>query len=86
MGPAAALGGSIGYGPDPAADEFQRPGRRVPTNVLTYIGWASMPWQDLYDPHGGGLYLATAVDAAFAADPFPARSAAGFPKVDRRAL
>jgi hypothetical protein len=45
--------------PDPAADEFQRPGRRVPTNVLTYIGWASMPWQDLYDPHGGGLYLAS---------------------------
>ena len=32
-------------------------------NVLTYIGWASMPWQDLYDSKGG-LFLAS-YDPAF---------------------
>ncbi len=45
--------------PDPVTDEFQRPRKAAPTNVLTYIGWASMPWQDLFDPRGGGLYLAS---------------------------
>ena len=29
-----------------------------PTHVLTYPGWASLPWLDLYGP-GGGLYLAS---------------------------
>lgn len=44
--------------PDPAAFEFKRPtAKATPTNVLTYIGWASMPWQDLYSPQGGGLYM-----------------------------
>ena len=28
-------------------------------NVLTYPGWASMSWQDLYSADGGGLYLAS---------------------------
>ncbi len=45
--------------PDPANYEFTRPGMQVPINVLTYIGWASMPWQDLYSSDGGGLYLAS---------------------------
>ena len=44
--------------PDPAAYEFKRPtARPTPTNVLTYVGWASMPWQDLYSKAGGGLYM-----------------------------
>ncbi|MGO8814437.1 MAG: DUF6259 domain-containing protein [Terriglobia bacterium] len=44
--------------PDPAAYEYRRPTRSAtPTNILTYIGWASMPWQDLYSKEGGGLYL-----------------------------
>ncbi len=45
--------------PDPASYAFTRPGSSVPINVLTYIGWASMPWQDLYAADGGGLYLAS---------------------------
>lgn len=45
--------------PDPASYGFTRPNRSTPINVLTYIGWASMPWQDLYAADGGGLYLAS---------------------------
>ena len=45
--------------PDPASYAFTRPKSSVPINVLTYIGWASMPWQDLYAADGGGLYLAS---------------------------
>jgi hypothetical protein len=45
--------------PDPAHCEFMRPKSRNPIHVLTYIGWASMSWQDLYDIQGGGLYLAS---------------------------
>jgi len=46
--------------PDPAGYEYKRPtARATPTNVLTYIGWASMPWQDLYSKQGGGLYMAS---------------------------
>lgn len=59
--------------PNPAQHEFQRsepnfirkdkPGIR--TNLLTYPGWASMPWMDIYyaDPQkpevASGLYLAS---------------------------
>ncbi len=46
--------------PDPASYEFVRPLNikiPVPINVLTYIGWASMSWQDLYSEQGGGLYM-----------------------------
>ncbi len=45
--------------PDPASYAFTRPKSSTPINVLTYIGWASMPWQDLYAPDSGGLYLAS---------------------------
>ncbi len=45
--------------PDPAHYEFQRPKSKVPIYVLTYPGWASMSWQDLYAPGLGGLYLAS---------------------------
>lgn len=45
--------------PDPSSYSFTRPNRSTPINVLTYIGWASMPWQDLYAPDHGGLYLAS---------------------------
>ena len=52
--------------PDPSADCFARPNRwKTPTNVLTYPGWASMPWMDLYivPPGDGGkasgLYFAS---------------------------
>jgi hypothetical protein len=45
--------------PDPSSYSFTRPKSSVPINVLTYIGWASMPWQDLYTADGGGLYLAS---------------------------
>ncbi len=37
---------------------WQRKGAEKRTYVLTYIGWASMPWLDLYDENGG-LYLAS---------------------------
>jgi hypothetical protein len=45
--------------PDPVSYSFRRPGTHTntPLYVLTYIGWASMPWMDLHDPVGGGLYL-----------------------------
>ena len=44
--------------PDPAAYDYKRPAEdATPINVLTYIGWASMPWQDLYSRAGGGLYI-----------------------------
>jgi len=45
--------------PDPVSYSFENPkhwANRV--NVMTYIGWATMPWQDLYDS-GGGLYMAS---------------------------
>jgi hypothetical protein len=45
--------------PDPASYAFTRPKSSTPINVLTHIGWASMPWQDLYAADGGGLYLAS---------------------------
>lgn len=45
--------------PDPANYSFVSPANWAKRdNVLTYIGWATMPWQDLYDS-GGGLYLAS---------------------------
>ena len=45
--------------PDPANYSFFTPANWAKhDNVLTYIGWATMPWQDLYDS-GGGLYLAS---------------------------
>ncbi len=49
--------------PNPAAHDYVCPNggplkRHLPTYVLTYIGWASMPWLDLYGP-GAGLYLAS---------------------------
>ena len=45
--------------PDPASYSFTRPNEsNTPIYVLTYIGWASMPWLDLYDQNGG-LYLAS---------------------------
>ena len=49
--------------PAPADYAFRR--RWGPSNVLTYPGWASMPWMDLYKPqpqseHGAsGIYLAS---------------------------
>jgi hypothetical protein len=45
--------------PDPVSYSYRRPGKEngIPIHVLTYIGWASMPWMDLHDPAGGGLYL-----------------------------
>jgi len=45
--------------PNPVNYAFHRPGKKsaIPIYVLTYIGWASMPWMDLHDPAGGGLYL-----------------------------
>ena len=52
--------------PNPSAYSFERPGkpgRR--TNVLTYPGWASMPWMDLFHAPPGapektaGLYFAS---------------------------
>ncbi len=45
--------------PDPVSYSFRRPHKEssIPIYVLTYIGWASMPWMDLHDPTGGGLYL-----------------------------
>ena len=44
--------------PDPASYDFLRPKRTTPIFVLTYPGWASMSWMDMYAP-GGGLYLAS---------------------------
>ncbi len=38
--------------PNPSQHSFTRPGRAGRfTNVLTYPGWASMPWMDLYIGH-----------------------------------
>ncbi len=45
--------------PDPASYAFLRPKGQTPIHVLTYPGWASMSWQDLYAREGGGLYLAS---------------------------
>ncbi|HUW33703.1 MAG TPA: DUF6259 domain-containing protein [Planctomycetota bacterium] len=52
--------------PNPSAYAFERPGRPgARINVLTYPGWASMPWMDLYqappnDPaKASGLYFAS---------------------------
>ena len=45
--------------PDPVNHKFERPNR--PGRYLyamTYMGWATMPWQNLYD-EGGGLYFAS---------------------------
>jgi hypothetical protein len=45
--------------PDPVSYSFTRPNNsNTPIYVLTYIGWASMPWLDLYDKNSG-LYLAS---------------------------
>ena len=45
--------------PDPVSYSFTRPGKwATPIYVLTYVGWASMPWLDLYG-ESGGLYLAS---------------------------
>lgn len=45
--------------PDPARYSFYTPSNWAKRdNVLTYIGWATMPWQDIYD-RKGGLYLAS---------------------------
>ena len=45
--------------PDPVSYSFTRPNQsNTPIYILTYIGWASMPWLDLYDKNGG-LYLAS---------------------------
>jgi len=45
--------------PNPVSYSFTRPNKsNTPIYVLTYIGWASMPWLDLYDD-SGGLYLAS---------------------------
>ncbi|MDQ1316654.1 MAG: hypothetical protein QG588_302 [Candidatus Poribacteria bacterium] len=63
--------------PDPVSYEFTRPGKwNTPIYVLTYIGWASMPWLDLYD-QDGGIYLAS-YDPTFQQidlESFPDRSA-----------
>lgn len=45
--------------PDPVSYKFVMPHSATPLNVLTYPGWASMSWQDLYAAEGGGLYLAS---------------------------
>jgi hypothetical protein len=52
--------------PDPSSHDFIRPKSKhhVPTYVLTYPGWASMSWQDLYASELGGLYLAS-YDSSF---------------------
>lgn len=44
--------------PNPSHYKFQRVNRNTPTNVLTYLGWASMSWMDMYD-RTGGLYFAS---------------------------
>jgi hypothetical protein len=45
--------------PDPASYAFHTPANWAKRdNVLTYIGWATMPWQDLYDQRGG-IFLAS---------------------------
>lgn len=44
--------------PDPVHYSFRNIANKMPNNVLTYIGWATMPWMDLYDKNGG-LYLAS---------------------------
>jgi len=45
--------------PNPVSYSFTRPNSsNTPIYILTYIGWASMPWFDLYDG-SGGLYLAS---------------------------
>lgn len=44
--------------PNPVHYDYNRFGRSVPTNVLTYLGWASMSWMDMYDK-SGGLYFAS---------------------------
>jgi len=49
----------------PSAATYSFRSRRRPLNVLTYPGWASMSWMDLYAPHPGtdfgasGLYFAS---------------------------
>lgn len=51
--------------PNPAQHDFVRPGRPgAHLNALTYPGWASMPWQD--------LYAAPVADAVREAAPPPA--------------
>jgi len=47
--------------PDPVNYSFERPHHRtsrVHNNSMSYVGFATMPWQCLYD-EGGGLYLAS---------------------------
>ena len=46
--------------PDPLSHDFAPHGKKSPVRsyVLTYIGWASMPWMDLYGARGG-VYLAS---------------------------
>ena len=45
--------------PDPVSYSFENPKHwATRVNVMTYMGWATMPWQDLYDD-GGGLYFAS---------------------------
>ena len=68
---ANALARPYGQGeliPDPASYAFTRPKGATPINVLTYIGWASMPWQDLYATQGDSPIFA-------AATPTPAKQA-----------
>ena len=51
--------------PNPSAYSFTRPGRQTRINVLTYPGWASMSWMDLYHAppanpgKTSGLYFAS---------------------------
>jgi len=48
--------------PNPSQFGFHRPGNPgARTNVLTYPGWASMPWMDLYQApaKAAGLYFAS---------------------------
>ena len=50
--------------PNPSQYGFHRPGNPgARINVLTYPGWASMPWMDLYEPGparaASGLYFAS---------------------------
>lgn len=45
--------------PNPSKYDYKRPGVDIPIHVLTYPGWASMSWQDMYDRILGGFYIAS---------------------------